>query len=301
MEKKSRILRGMLERKELIVAPGAYDALTAKLVEYVGFKAVFHTGYGTAASLLGQPDVGLVCFKEMVERVGYMARAVNIPLLADGDTGYGNAINIYRTVKEYIWAGASGMFIEDQVWPKRCGHMEGKELISIDEMVGKIKAANDARNEEDPDFLLGARTDAIAVYGFDEAIKRANIYADAGADFVFVEAPISEEQVEKIPQLVKVPAMLNLIEDAKTPLVPIQKVREMGYGIVVYPLTTLYVATKSVLDVLKSLKENGVTTEYVNKMIAFKEFAELIGLPEIRKMEGMYLPEVEVKRKYKGV
>ena len=301
MEKKSGILREMLERRELIVAPGAYDALTARLVEYVGFKAVFHTGYGTAASLLGQPDVGLVCFKEMMERVGYMARAVNIPLLADGDTGYGNAINVYRTVKEYIWAGASGMFIEDQVWPKRCGHMEGKELISIDEMVGKIKAANDARNEEDPDFLLGARTDAIAVYGFGEAIKRANVYADAGADFVFVEAPINEEQVEKIPQLVKVPAMLNLIEDAKTPLIPIQKVRELGYGIVVYPLTTLYVATKSVLDALKSLKENGVTTEYIDKMIAFKEFAELIGLPEVRKMEDMYLPEAEVKRKYKGV
>ncbi len=164
---KTKKLRRLFEGTDLLIAPGAHDALTAKLIEKVGFDVAFHTGYGTAASLLGAPDIGLVSFYEMVERVRYIAHAVNIPIFADGDTGYGGPVNVQRTVREYIWAGASGMFIEDQVWPKRCGHLEGKELIPEEEMVAKIHAAYDAKMEEDPDFILGARTDAISVYGFE--------------------------------------------------------------------------------------------------------------------------------------
>ena len=281
MNKKTKLLRQMFESPGLLIIPGAHDALTAKLIEKVGFRVLFHTGYGTSASLLGAPDVGLVSFYEMVERVRYIAHAVNIPILADGDTGYGNAINVQRTVKEYIWAGASGMFIEDQLWPKRCGHLEGKELISKDEMIGKIKAGYDAKMEEDPAFILGARTDAIAVYGFDEAIERANAYAEAGADFIFLDAPETEKEVLEIPKLVKKPVMLNLVEGGKTPIFTVKEVEEMGYKILTYPLTALYSATKAMLSVLRSLKEKGISKGDKDTMVTFSEFAEIVGLYDI--------------------
>lgn len=292
--------RELLERPGIIVAPGTYDALTAKLAESVGFEMVFHSGYGTAASLLGQPDVGLVCFSEMCERVKYMARAINIPLLCDADTGYGNAINVYRTVKEYIWAGAGGLFIEDQVWPKRCGHLEGKQLISLEEMVGKIKAAVDAKKDEDPKFLVGARTDAIAVYGFEEAIRRGRAYREAGADFIFVESPTSLEQLEKIPKLLPdTPLMLNLIEKGKTPFINVKEAEELGYKIVVHSVFVLYTAAKAVKNALTYLKEHGITPGYEN-MMPFPEFAEFIGYPKIREMEKKYLPKEVLEEKYKG-
>ncbi|MCD6363318.1 MAG: isocitrate lyase/PEP mutase family protein [Synergistetes bacterium] len=296
----TKIARELIEKPGIIVAPGTYDALTAKLAESVGFKMVFHSGYGTAASLLGQPDVGLVCFKEMCERVKYMARAINIPLLCDADTGYGNAINAYRTVKEYIWAGASGLFIEDQLWPKRCGHMEGKQLIPLEEMIGKIKAAIDARNEEDPDFLVGARTDAIAVCGFEEAIRRGRAYREAGADFIFIEAPTSLDQLEKIPKLIPdTPLLLNLIEKGKTPFITVKEAEELGYKIVIHSVFVLYTAAKAVKEALSYLRENGITPGYEN-MMPFPEFAEFIGLPQVREMEKKYLPKEILEEKYRG-
>ncbi len=288
MNPRTKKLREMFHSSGLIVAPGAHDALTAKIIEQVGFDVVFHTGYGTAASLLGAPDIGLVSFYEMVERVRYIAHAVKVPVLADGDTGYGGVINVQRTVKEYIWAGASGMFIEDQVWPKRCGHLEGKEIIPKKEMTAKIRAAYDAKMEEDPDFILGARTDAIAVSGFSEAIERANAYREAGADFIFLDAPVTEEQVREIPKLVKAPVMLNLIEGGKTPLFSFQEVEEMGYKILAIPLTALYSGTKAALDALKSLKDRGSLGMNREKMLTFSEFSEIVGVSEVFKKAKKY-------------
>ncbi len=285
---KTEIFRKMFNNPGLIFIPGAYDALTARLVEKAGFDAVFHTGYGTAASLLAAPDIGLVSFYEMVERVRYISQAISIPLLADGDTGYGNVINVQRTVKEYIWAGASGMFIEDQKWPKRCGHLAGKELIPKEEMIAKVKAACDIKMEEDPNFVLGARTDAIAVEDFSSAIERAQAYLDAGADFVFLDAPETEEQVRKIPKLLDGPVMLNLIEGGKTPIFTLDEVEKMGYKIVVYPLTTMYTGVKAMFDALKSLKEKGVSRDEEGVMISFSEFAKIVGLPEILERAKKY-------------
>ncbi|RLF66081.1 MAG: carboxyvinyl-carboxyphosphonate phosphorylmutase [Thermoplasmata archaeon] len=298
--KKSSMFRKMLKEPGVIVMPGAYDALSARIIEMQGFKAIIHTGYGTAASLLGLPDVGLVSFREMCERVKSIARAVSIPVIGDADTGYGNAVNVYRTVKEYIWAGAAGLFIEDQVWPKRCGHMFGKQIIEKDEMVGKIMAAVDARDEEDPDFVIGARTDAIAVKGIDEAIERAEAYREAGADFIFIEAFENIEQMKRAVKEVKAPLMLNLIEGGRTPLVSVKEAEKLGFKIVIFPLTALYSAAKAMFDTLSILKEKGSAMPYLDRLITFPEFAKIVGVENIRKMEQKYLPERILKEKYGG-
>lgn len=278
----------MLREPGVIVLPGVYDALTAKLAERVGFKIIVHTGYATAASLLGQPDVGLVSFKEMCDRVASIARAVRIPVMSDADTGYGNPINVYRTVKEYIRAGAAGLFIEDQVWPKRCGHMSGKQIISAEEMVAKIKAAVDAKDDEDADFVVGARTDAIATDGIDEAIERAKSYSKAGADFVYIEAYESIEQMEKAVERVEPPLVLNLIEGGKTPIVSVKQAEEMGFKIVAFPLTALWATTNAVTNTLQILKETGSAQSCLSELTTWAEFNEIIGLPEIKEMEDKY-------------
>ena len=280
--------RELLNESGIVVQPGVYDALTAKLAERVGFKMITHTGYGTAASLLAMPDVGLVSFKEMCDRVGIIARAVDIPVFSDADTGYGNAINVYRTVKEYIRAGAAGLFIEDQVWPKRCGHLAGKQVISAEEMVGKVRAAVDARNDEDPDFVLAARTDALALFGIDEAIRRANLYSEAGADFVYIEAYENIEQMKRAVENVSAPLSLNLIEGAKTPIISFQQAEDMGFKIVAFPLTTLWATTKAVTKTLQILKETGSAQSYLHELTTWEQFNDIIGLPEIREMEAKY-------------
>jgi len=298
--KKSTVFRRMLSEPGVIVMPGAYDALSAKIAEMVGFRAVIHTGYGTAASLLGMPDIGLVSFGEMVERVKSIARAVRIPVIGDADTGYGNAINVYRTVKEYVWAGAAGLFIEDQVWPKRCGHMFGKLIIDKEEMVGKIMAAVDARNEEDPDFVVGARTDAIAVKGIDEAIERAEEYRKAGADFIFIEAFENVEQMERAVKEVRAPLMLNLIEGGRTPLVSVEEAEKLGFKIVIFPLTALYAATKAMIEALTILKEKGTALAYLDRLVTFPEFARIVEVQRFREMEDKYVPERILEMMYKG-
>jgi len=298
--KKSSILRKMLRKPGIIIMPGAYDALSAKIIEMVGFKAILHTGYGTAASLLGAPDIGLVSFGEMANRVRSIARAVNIPVVGDADTGYGNPINAYRTVKEYIWAGAAGLFIEDQVWPKRCGHMFGKQIISKEEMVGKVMAADDARREEDPDFVIGARTDAIAIEGIDGAIERANAYVGAGADFIFVEAFENVDQMKRAVKEIKAPLMLNLIEGGRTPLISVQEAEKLGFKMVIFPLTALYSATKAMIDTLTILKEKRSAQDYLDKLVTFPEFAKMIGIDKYREMEDRYIPEEILKKMYRG-
>lgn len=296
--KKSTIFRRMLHEPGIIVMPGAYDALSAKIIEMVGFKAIQHTGYGTAATLLGMPDIGLVSFKEMVERVKSIARAVNIPVIGDANTGYGNPINVYRTVKEYIWAGAAGLFIEDQVWPKRCGHMFGKLIIDKEEMVGKIMAAVDAKKELDPDFVIGARTDAIAVAGIDEAIERAEAYRKAGADFIFIEAFENIDQMKRAVKEVKAPLMLNLIEGGRTPLVSVKEAEKLGFKIVIFPLTALYAATKAMIEVLTILKKEGSAQAYLDRLVTFQEFAKIVEVQKFREMEERYIPEKILERMY---
>ena len=286
--KMSALYRKMLNEPGTVFMPGVYDALTAVLAERAGFDIITHTGYGTAASLLGMPDVGLVSFKEMCDRVTSIARAVNIPLMTDADTGYGNPINVYRTVKEYIGGGAAGLFIEDQVWPKRCGHMAGKRIIPADEMVGKIKAAIDSRNEYDPDFVVGARTDAIATDGFAEALRRGNLYAEAGVDFVFIEAYETVDQMKRAVKEVKKPLMLNLIEGGRTPLIDAQQAQEIGFKFVCFPLTTLLVATRAVSRALEILKKTNSPQGYMNDLTTWSEFNEIIGVPQIRAMEEKY-------------
>jgi len=296
--KKSTIFRKMLQEPGIIVMPGAYDALSARIIEMVGFRAILHTGYGTAASLLGMPDIGLVSFGEMIQRVASIARAVNIPVIGDADTGYGNAINVYRTVREYIWAGAAGLFIEDQVWPKRCGHMFGKMIIDREEMVGKIMAAVDARNELDPDFVIGARTDAIAVSGIDEAIERAEEYRRAGADFIFIEAFENIDQMKRAVKEVKAPLVLNLIEGGRTPLVSVKEAEELGFKIVIFPVTALYAAAKAMLETLSLLREKGTALAYLDRLVTFPEFAKIVNTEKFREMEERYIPEKILERMY---
>ncbi len=288
--RKAKQLRKLIERKGSILVPGVYDALSAKIAERIGFGVIFHTGYGTAASLLAQPDVGLVSFGEMVDRVASICRAVNVPVICDADTGYGNAVNVYRTVKEYIWAGASGMIVEDQAWPKRCGHMTGKETIPREESLGKIRAAVDARNEVDEDVIIIARTDAIATEGLQEAVERAKEFKKAGADIIFLEAPKSFNQLASISKEINAPMLLNQIERGATPLIPFDKAEKLGFKIVLCPLTSLYAAAKGIKDSLEYLKKHN-TSEGLKNLIPFGDFNKLVGYDEFHKLEMRYVPK----------
>jgi 2-methylisocitrate lyase-like PEP mutase family enzyme len=250
----NRSLRELLSRKDLVIAPGAYSALTARLVEQAGFEAVYMSGYCTCASMYGLPDVGLVTMTEMLTNVRMLAGAVAIPLIADADTGYGTPINVVRTVREYEKAGAAALHIEDQVWPKRCGHMKGKEVIPQDEMTGKIRAAVDGRRSAD--FVIIARTDAIAVEGLDAAIDRCHAYAEAGADVVFADGQHTLEHVERLPrECAGVPCMINL--GPLTPSLSVADIRRLGYSIAIFPGVCLIPAVTAIQGSLRGLRETG--------------------------------------------
>ncbi len=296
----SKQLRSLLARPGAVVVPGVYDSLSARICEMTGFEAVFHSGYGTAASRLGQPDIGLLTLSEMASQVKSIARAVRIPVFADSDNGFGNAVNAYRTVQEYIWAGAAGLFMEDQVSPKRCGHMEGKQVISREEMMGKLRAAMDARDGLDPDFVVMYRTDAIHVTGFGDALDRAKAAVDAGVDMVFIEALETREQMERAIEEIKVPLMLNLIEGGKTPLIPVKEAEAMGFKVIVPALSALFAAARGMYDVMSAIRKDGVSGGYSDRLFNFREFAELVRLDEIREMEEKYLPPAVVEEKYRG-
>lgn len=279
--------------------PGAYDCISAKLVQYAGFKAVQCTGYGFSASLLGQPDVGLLSFGEMLIHTKNIVQAVDIPVMADGDTGYGNPINVVRTVRELELAGAAGVNLEDQVWPKRCGHMSGKEVIPLEEMVKKIEAAAWAR--KDKDFVINARTDARAVYGIEETVRRARAYWEAGADLIFIEAPQDIEELKYYADtLIKagIKLSVNMLDGGRTPLLTFKELQEMGFARVSVPVMTTYAAAKGILEALNQLKRDGTNRYLQDRLIPFSEFNKLIGLPEIRAMEAMFLTEEEIKDRY---
>ena len=277
-------LKDLLSKKKLIVAPGAYDALTAKLIEGAGFEAVYMTGYGTAAAMLGLPDIGLLTMTEMLNNARAIADAVEIPLIADADTGYGNPVNVTRTVKEYEKAGAAAIHIEDQVWPKRCGHMSGKQVIPTDEMAAKVRAATDSRNADD--FLIIARCDALAVEGWDAAIDRGHAYVEAGADIIFIEAPETVEQMEQIPKLFDVPCLINIAP--RTPVLPFETLDQMGYAIAIFPGVCLAATIRANLDSLKELKETGRPADFGDFLAAFMEFNQFIGVRKYTDLEEKY-------------
>jgi methylisocitrate lyase len=280
-------LKELILAPEILVMPGAHDSLVARIIEQAGFQAVTLGGYPATANLLGKPDVSLLSMTEMVEYTRRICGAVDIPVFTDGDTGYGNVTNVYRTVKEMERAGAAGMFIEDQVFPKRCGHMEGKQVIPAEEMVAKIKAALDART--DPDFVIMARTDALAVHGIAEAIRRGNLYRETGADLIFVEAPQTIEDMKKINREIDAPTLANNVEGGKSPLLTAKKLESIGYNVVVFPIASTYCIAKAVTDLMRELKEKGTTKSFLDRMITFTSFNELVGLPDIRKKEEDYL------------
>lgn len=300
MAKMSTMLRALLKRPGLIIAPGVYDALSARICEMVGFEAVSHSGYGTAAATLGQPDIGLLDMTEMARQVGSVANAVQIPVLGDADTGFGNAVNAYRTVQEYIRAGAAGLFIEDQVLPKRCGHMRGKQVISKQEMLGKLKAAMDARDERDPDFVIMCRTDAIAVNGFEDALDRAKAAVDLGVDMLFVEAMETREQMERVGREIRVPLMLNLVEGGRTPLMTYKEAEDLGFKYVVPALTALMAAAKGMYDVMRRVREEGVSDAYLDRLFSFQEFSRIVHMERFRRMEDAYLPSAVLDERYRG-
>jgi 2,3-dimethylmalate lyase len=279
-------LRALLATPGPVIAPGAYDALSARLIEHAGFDLVYLTGFGSTASLLGRPDVGLLSATEMIDNAGRIASAVELPVLADADTGYGNAINVVRTVQAYEQAGVAGIHLEDQVMPKKCGHMSGKAVIPADEMAGKIRAAVEARR--DPDFLLIARTDAAAVEGLSAAIDRARAYADAGADVLFVEAPTSEDDIARVAGELRgvAPLVFNWAEGGRTPPIPLARIAELGFALVLFPIGTLLAATAGIRRLLASLRDDGVPA--VDDLPTFDDFTDLIGLPEIRELEARF-------------
>jgi len=277
----ARRLRELLAMPEPVLAPGSYDALSARLVEAAGFPAVYMTGFGTAASLLGRPDVGLLGMSEMVDNARRIVQAVAVPVIADADTGYGNPLNVIRTVQEYERAGVAAIHIEDQVMPKRCGHMEGKQVIPCEEMIEKIRAAVSARRSSD--FVIIARTDARAGEGLEKALQRARRYAEAGADVLFVEAPQSEQEIETVAKtLADFPLLFNWAEGGKTPPVSLARLREYGFRIVIFPVCTLLAAARTLTDVLRQVRSAGTPLPVLSELMGFQEFLRMVGLPAVR-------------------
>ncbi len=248
-------LRQMLAEPGIVVAPGAYDGFSARLIEAAGFKAAYMTGAGTAASHLGQPDLGLTTLTEMATHASHLASCISLPLIADADTGYGNALNVVRTVREYEKAGVAGLHIEDQVAPKKCGHIAGKQIVDAKEFAQKIRAAVEYKT--DPDLVIIARTDARAVSGLDDAIDRANLYREAGADVIFFEAPQSREEIERVAREVKAPLLANMVQGGKTPGLTAAELEQLGFKIVIFPGVCMRAAVPAIEQALSQLKQSG--------------------------------------------
>jgi len=288
--RKTTLLKKLILDKEILVMPGAQDALSAKIIERAGFRAVTLGGYAASATSLAKPDVSILSLTEYANIVRNIVQAVDLPVFVDGDTGHGNVTNVQRTVQVFENAGVAGLFIEDQVFPKRCGHMEGKQIIPTDEMVAKVKAAVDAR--VDPDLVIMARTDAVAISGIDEAIERGNRYAEAGADLIFVEAPTSREDMLRSNREIKAPTNAIQIEGGKTPLLTVKELEELGFNVVVYPNITVYATAWALKGLWEGLKKNGSTKHWLDKIIPFNEFNTLIGLDKIREKESYYYKDI---------
>lgn len=268
----------ILDEVEAIAFPGIYDTLSAKIAEQIGFPMAFVSGYSVAATAIGEPDLGLLTQTEMAERARHICRSVNMPIIVDADTGYGNPLNVYRTVNDLIAAGAAGCFLEDQVWPKKCGHMRGKRIIEREEYLNKIRAAVEARDGRD--FFIVARTDAEAAVGLDEAFARVEAAREAGADASFIEAPGSLEQLVKIGRRAPKPIVANMIEGGKTPVLPKAQLVEMGFQLILYPLSGLLAAANAVYSIYQKLHHDDTTLGEENSLMSFQTFNDLIGVEE---------------------
>jgi methylisocitrate lyase len=281
--RRTTLFRQLVEADEILVLPGVHDALSARLAEAAGFSALTCGGYAATASLLGAPDIAQLSMTEMADMYARLAEATTLPILADADTGYGTAINVARTVRSFERAGVAAVFIEDQVAPKRCGHMDGKRVVPVTEMVAKLKAALDARI--DPDFSIMARTDARATEGLEAAIERAQIYREAGADIIFVEAPLTVDEMSRICSEVPAPCMANNVEGGKTPLLSAEALQEIGYALVAFPVAATYVIAHALAKFYGVLKATGESASLQKEMSSFSAFHEIVGLAGYREFE----------------
>ena len=279
-------LSNMIKSKKPLVIPGVYDAIGAKIAEKVGFDVMFQTGYGTSATLFGMPDYGFIGATETVDNARRISNAISVPLIVDSDTGYGNALSVWKLVKELESAGAAGIFLEDQKWPKRCGHMQGKEVISQEEYTEKLGAAIDAR--ENKDFIIVARTDARATEGLDKAIERGLQNKKTGADAIFIEAPRTLNEMKKIGTEIKAPLVANMIEGGATPMNSAEILNKIGFNIILYPLSVLFANTFATMNILQELKNTGTTSKYKQKVVNFDQFNNLVELDKFKKMETKY-------------
>jgi len=298
MKSRAKVFRKLLEGEKMFMRPCAYDTLSAVIIEQAGFEVIGTTGYGIAASLVGQPDIGLVGYAEMLERSRTIVNAVGLPVDVDVDTGYGNAMNVYWTVLNFSRVGAAGVRIEDQNWPKRCGHMAGKSIVSCDEMLGKIRAAVKARYEEDPDVVVGARTDARSLASFEETVKRAEAYAEAGADYVYVEAPQSLYEVEQLVKRIPAPIAFNIIPGGKTPPFKIEDLEARGVRYLSVPMTCLYPAAKAMQVALRELRTTHDLDRIASMGVSWAEFNEIVGHTRWRRLELETLSGAELEAKY---
>jgi len=283
---KVQLIRQALAQQGQLIMPGVYDALSAKIAARAGFEVIFITGYSLSATLLGEPDFGLLTQTEVVSAAQRICSVVDTPVIVDADTGYGNAINVMRTVQDLIRAGAGGMFLEDQVWPKRCGHMKGKQVIPLDEQLKKLNAAVEAKG--DNDFFIVARTDSRQALGLDEAIKRGVAFKAVGADAIFIEAPESKEEMKEISRQVRGPLVANMLERGVTPLMGPQELKELGFDLIVWPLAPLYSVAKSLTDVYTTLRRDGSTLAILDKLMPFDEFNGIVGLNEKYALDAKY-------------
>ncbi len=280
-------LKQLLKRNKLLVAPGCFDGLSARLVQEAGFEAAYLSG-GAVARSMGIPDIGLVTMSENIERAAQVASVISIPIIADADTGYGNAVNLVRTVRAFERAGVAAIHIEDQITPKRCGHLDGKEVIPLDEMLQKLKAA--LANRSDADFGIIARTDARGVHGFDDAIKRGQAFAKLGVDAIFIEAPQSEEELAEIPrQIPNIPLLVNVFKGGKTPMLPVERLEKIGYRIAIYPSETQRAGIYAMRSALSTLKRDGTTESIDAALTTFKERDRVVDLDGWQKIERDFL------------
>lgn len=302
---KATKLREILSRPHSLVVPGVYDCLSAKIAEKTGFEAIFTSGFGISASTLGLPDFGFLGGDEMIARTRQISKSVDIPVVADIDTGYGNQINVLRTVSDMVDIGVAGIILEDQIWPKKCGHFEGKQTISTEEHVEKIKAAIYAR--EDSGLVIFARTDARAPLGLDEAIRRGRAYLGAGADVLFIEAPESVEELKEVSQAFPDTWLLaNMVEGGRTPFLSAEELEELGYKFIVFPVSTLFAATVAMEGCLTHIKKHRSTAGYIDD-ISLEDFEKIIDVPKFRELENKFsrknkgskkLPLRSVKKKH---
>lgn len=300
MERKTIRLKNLLVPGRPLMCPGAYDALSAMCIERAGFQAIQVTGFGVAGAMLGVPDVAILSLSQMVEATRNICRAVDIPVMADGDTGFGNAVNTYHTVRFFEEAGAAGINLEDQVFPKRCGHMDGKMVIDAEEMVGKIRAAVDAR--QDPDFIINARTDAGTMHGIDEAIRRGKIYAEAGADMIFLEAPkIGEiDDLKRAVREIGIRCSIGIVLGGKAPILSYDEYCDLGVARVSYPVAPIVACLHGLQRAMNRLYKNRSFVDGEEEFYSsFKEYTDFVGLPQVREMEKKYMSEEAVSDRYR--